>query len=268
MIEEKVIKAYKAFDKNMQCRGFQYEVGQEYELDGDVKLDKCGFHACESPMELWQHCDLSISRFAEVELFGKIDKAVNSTNVCSSKIKIKAELKLADIIRAGMDWLKAKGIDDWNDNGLRSAQIASCEDYSWIGSSGGNAKIGSIGEFAQIGSSGDKAKIASCGYTAFIGSSGRLVEVFSSGDYAQIASSGDYAKIESTGESSVIMCVGNDSIAKAKVGSWITLVEWMWSGEKYRLVPKCVKSEYVDGERIKADTWYKIVNGEFVEVTE
>lgn len=85
-------------------------------------------------------------------------------------------------------------------------------------------------------------------------------------DDAQIGSSGDCAQIDSTGEDSVICCAGNNSIVKAMVGSWITLTEWEYSEEKNRFIPKCVKTEYVDGERIKADTWYKLVNGEFVEV--
>ena len=87
-----------------------------------------------------------------------------------------------------------------------------------------------------------------------------------SGDYAQIGSSGDSAQIESTGEYSVICCAGNNSMAKAKKGSWITLSEWKYSEEKKRNIPVCVKTEYVDGERIKEDTWYRLVYGEFREV--
>ena len=87
-----------------------------------------------------------------------------------------------------------------------------------------------------------------------------------SGDYAQIGSSGYSAKIESTGEYSVICCAGNNSMAKAKKGSWITLSEWKYSKEKKRNIPVCVKTEYVDGERIKEDTWYRLVGGEFQEV--
>ena len=64
------------------------------------------------------------------------------------------------------------------------------------------------------------------------------------------------------------MCAGNKSKAKAKIGSWITLAEWEWSDDKNRYVPVCVKTEYVDGENIKADTWYQLKNGKFVEVTE
>nr|DAG58854.1 MAG TPA: hypothetical protein [Caudoviricetes sp.] len=229
-MNNKVITSYKAFDKNMQCRGFQYEVGKEYEMDGEIKCCNRGFHACKSPLEVWDYYDMLNSRFAEVEQSGKIDEEEKSTKVCSSHIKIKAELKLADIINIGVEWLKditspskVKTDGALNDNGDRKKQI---------GSSGGSAQIGS------------------------------------SGDYAQIGSSGDYAQINSTGEDSVIMCAGNNSRAKAKVGSWITLTEWEWNDEKNRYVPVCVKTEYVDGNNIKADTWYQLKNGEFVEVTE
>ncbi len=247
-MSKNVITSYKGFDKNMKCRGFQYEVGKEYEMDGEIKCCKQGFHACKSPMEVWDYYDMLSSRYAEVEQSGKIDKEENSTKVCSSRIKIKAELKLADIVNIGVEWLKditspskVKTTDKLVDNSGDSAKIGSSGDY---------AKIGSSGDYAQIGSSGDSAKIGS------------------SGDYAQIGSSGYSAKIDSTGEDSVIMCAGNKSKAKAKIGSWITLAEWEWSDDKNRYVPVCVKTEYVDGENIKADTWYQLKNGKFVEVNE
>ena len=86
-----------------------------------------------------------------------------------------------------------------------------------------------------------------------------------SGDYAQIGSSGDSAKIDCSGNDSVICCAGNNSIVKANVGCWITLSEWKYNSAKGRMVPVCVKTEYVDGERIKADVFYKLSGGEFVE---
>lgn len=229
-MSENVITSYKAFDKNMQCRNFQYEVGKEYEMDGEIKCCNRGFHACKSPLEVLDYYDMLNSRYAEVEQSGKIEKEEKSTKICSSHIKIKAELKLADIINIGVEWLKditspskVKTDGALNDNGDRLKQI------------------GSSGYSAQIGSSGD---------------------------YAQIGSSGYSAQIDSTGEDSVIMCAGNSSIAKAKVGSWITLAEWKWSDEKKRDVPVCVKTEYVDGENIKADTWYQLKSGKFIEVEE
>ena len=87
----------------------------------------------------------------------------------------------------------------------------------------------------------------------------------SSGDSALIGSSGDSAQIESTGEDSVVCCAGRDCIVKAKIGSWITLSEWKYSKDKKQNVPVCVKTEYVDGEIIKADAWYKLIDGEFIE---
>ena len=246
-MNKKVIKSYKAFDKDMKCRDFQYEVGKEYEMDGHIECCTRGFHACESPLEVFDHYDMLNSRFAEVEQSGTIDRE-GSTKVCSSRIKIKAELKLADIINIGVEWLKditspsnVKADGALNDNGDRKKQIGSSGDY---------AKIGSSGDSAQIGSSGDSAQIGSSGYSA------------------QIGSSGYSAQIDSTGEDSVIMCAGRNSKAKANIGSWITLAEWKWSNEKNRYVPVCVKTEYVDGEKIKADTWYKLENGKFVEVNE
>ena len=301
-MSKNVITSYKGFNKNMQCRGFQYEVGKEYEMDGEIKCCDRGFHACKSPLAVWDYYDILNSRFAEVEQSGKIDEEEKSTKVCSSHIKIKAELKLADIINIGIEWLrditspsKVKTDGALNDNGDRKTQIGSSGNYAQIGSSGnyaqigsngnyakigssGNyAQIGSSGDYAQIGSSGDYAKIGSNGYYAKIGSSGNYAQIGSNGNYAQIGSNGNYAKIgsngyyakiDSTGEDSVIMCAGNSSIAKAKIGSWITLAEWKWSDEKKRNVPVCVKTEYVDGENIKADTWYQLRNGKFVEVNE
>ena len=160
------------------------------------------------------------------------------------------------------------------------AKIGSSGYYAQIGSSGDHAKIGSSGDFAQIGSSGDRAQIGSSGDRAQIGSSGDHAQIGSSGDhakigssgyYAQIGSSGDHAKITSKGKHSVVMAAGYNSIAKAKIGSWITLAEWIRTDKtndsgKYIWIPKCVKTECVDGERIKEDTFYKLVNGEFKEV--
>ena len=182
-----------------------------------------------------------------------------------------------------------------------SAQIGSSGYFAQIGSSGNSARIGSSGDFAKIGSSGDFAKIGSSGYSAQIGSSGYSAQIGSSGDSAQIGSSGDSAQIGSSGDSarigssgysaqigssgdsarigssgysaritstgnySVVCCAGDNSIAKAKIGSWITLSEWKFHKEKEVNIPICVKTEYVDGKKIKADTFYKLENGKFIE---
>ena len=220
------IKSYKGFDKNLRCRGFQYKIGGIYEMDGKIKMCNRGFHACESPFDVFDYYTMIDSRFCEVEQDGNISKEDRGTKICSSKIKIKAELKLADMINLGVEWLK---------------EITSPEKIKT------SIKDNSSGNYAQIGSSGDDAKIGS------------------SGNYAQIGSSGDDAQIDSTGEGCVIMCAGINSVAKASKGSWVTLSEWSYSEEKQRYIPICVKTEFVDGEKIKADTYYSLKGGVFVE---
>ena len=145
------------------------------------------------------------------------------------------------------------------------AQIGSSGDCAKIGSSGDSAQIGSSGNSAKIGSSGNSAKIGSSGDYAKIGSSGNYAQIGSSGYYAQIGSSGDYARITSNGKYSVICCAGNNSIAKGKKGSWITLSEWEFDKKEDAYIPICIKTEQIDGEKIKEDTFYKLENGEFVE---
>ncbi len=221
------IKSYKGFDKNLKCRDFQYEIGKEYEMDGEIKVCNRGFHACESPFDVFDHYTMIDSRFCEVEQDGNISKEDRGTKICSSKIKIKAELKLADMINLGVEWLK---------------EITSPEKIKTSikdNSSGYGAQIGSSGYGAKIGSSGNGAKIGSSGYGA---------------------------KIDSTGEGCVIMCAGINSVAKASKGSWITLSEWSYSDKKKRYIPVCVKTEFVDGEKIKADTYYKLAGGVFKEI--
>ena len=257
------IKSFKGFDKDLKCRGFQYEIGKEYE---EPKAEAChsGFHACENPLDVLEYYGDIEDRFCEVEQSGEISRKGNDTKIASSKIKIKAEIGFIGLFNAGIEWIKQitspQAIVDEtkkNDEGGYGAQI---------GSSGDGAQIGSSGDGAQIGSSGYGAKIGSSGYGAKIGSSGYGAKIGSSGDGAQIGSSGDGAKIESTGEDSVICCAGSGGKVKAKKGSWITLAEWTYSDEKKRYIPKCVKTEFVDGETIKDDTWYMLVDGEFKEV--
>ena len=224
METNRVIKSYKGFDKNLRCRGlgFQYEIGKEYE-EKDIEICSRGFHACENPLDVFLYYDMVGSRFCEVEQSGEIQKKDDDTKVCSSRIKIKAELKLADMINLGVEWLKEKTnpskiinmATDEKSGDYAHAQIGSSGDGARIGSSGYDAKIGSSGDGARIGSSGDGAQIGSSGNGAQIGSSGNGAQIGSSGDGAQIGSSGDDAQIGSSGNYAQIGSSGND----AQIGS-------------------------------------------------
>ena len=269
-MEERKMIAYKGFNGDMTCRDFQYEVGKGYIYEGDIELCESGFHACRNPFDVLNYYDNMLNgKYCIVEQSGTIKEGRDKQ--VSSKISIKEEIGWQGLIKAGIDYIKdltkPVGIsnDMSNDDGY-SAHIGSSGDDAQIGSSGYSAHIGSSGDDAQIGLSGDRARIGLSGDYARIGSSGDYARIDSCGDFVSIVSSGDYDQIGSSGLDSVIMCAGNRSTVCAKKGSWITLSEWEDDKEKGRLVPKYVKAEYVDGERIKEDVWYRLVNGEFKEV--
>ena len=212
-MEENKIIAYKGFDENLCCRGFQYEIGKEYVHEGKIECCESGFHACTNPFDVLDYYEADgKNRYCEVEQSGSIKTGNGDSKQASSKIKIKAEIGMAGLFKAGVEGIKEK--------------------------------TNPVPIIAETKDKNDNP----------------------SGYSAQIGSSGNYAQIESTGEYSVICCAGSNSKAKAKKGSWITLSEWKYSEEKKRNIPICVKTEYVDGERIKEDTWYRLVDGEFREV--
>ena len=246
------IKGYKAFNRGMICKGKQYEENTTYEENGNEICEAGVMHFCENPFDVLNYYPLidengDISDFAQVEAIGGIYKREDKS--ATNKLHIGAKLGLKGFIKACVDFT------------IEKTRIEPAKDNE-TDSGGNSAQIGSSGNSAQIGSSGNSAKI---------GSSGNYAKIGSSGNYAQIGSSGNSAKITSEGNNSVVMAAGYNSIVKAKIGSWITLAEWIRTDKandsgNYIWIPKCVKTEYVDGERIKEDIFYKLVDGEFKEV--
>ena len=193
-------------------------------------------HYCVNPFDVLDHYPLvrEDGKFSDFTTVEAIDEPVTDDNrkFATSTIKIGVKLGFAGFVKACIDFVYEKTIKNMPSD-----------------------KVGT-GYSAQIGSSGDYAKIGSSGYSAKIGSSG---------DYAQIGSSGSDAKIDISGNDSVGAAVGIGSVIKGAVGNWITLAEWVYDNDKQRYIPVCVKSAQIDGKIIKADTWYKLSGGEFVE---
>ena len=98
---------YKGMDKDMKCRGFQYEVGKEYETDKAVACE-CGFHACEYPLDVFNYYPPAGSRFFEVEQSGELSKNDDDSKVASTKIKIGAELNIAGLVKAAVEYTKER----------------------------------------------------------------------------------------------------------------------------------------------------------------
>ena len=276
------IKGYKAFNKDMTCRGFQYEENKEYEMEGKPKCCGNGFHFCENPLDTLNYYDLCNSTFAEVEAIGDINKPDKEdredSKIATNKIKIGAKLDLTGFVKASVDflWEKCKIKDKKQDEDVQASsgynsQLASSGDYSQLASSG---------DYSQLASSGDNSKLASSGYNSQLASSGDYSQLASSGDYSQLASSGDYSQLASSGYYSnishdkgienVVCNIGIYGKARGLKGDILVLAEYKKiNSPKYRTYvykPICVKSKKIDGKIIKENTYYKLENKKFVEV--
>ena len=251
------MKAYKGFDRNMRCRGFQFEAGKTYEED-QAELCKAGFHACTNPLDvLWYYSPVDGSEYHEVELEDvSEDRNSDDSKVCGKRIRIGAKLGIEELVNAFVSMCTGKttGVKD-----AQGALIDNGKNFAQIASSGEGACIGSSSEWACIGSSGHKTRIGSSEYRAYIASSGKWACIAASGYEVCIATSGNKAQIETRSTNCVMMCAGQNGCAKGKIGSWIVLTEWV-NGE-----PNVV-SKRIDGTLVKADTWYVLRDGQMQEV--
>ena len=205
---EQKIKAYKAFDKDLSCRGFKYEVGKEYEETGDIKACEKGFHACPYPLDVFGYYAPAGSRFCEVEQSGKIDGS-ESDKVCSSKIRIGAELDIRGLVKASVSFVKERCTNECN---------------------------------------------AEPGKPATAGNRGAAT----AGNYGAATARGK----ASTGSNGLSVARGNNVQVKGGIGAILVIAEEM--EDTYDIVDW--KAVLVDGEVVKADTWYRLENGELVEV--
>ena len=215
-MEEKIIKSYKGFDKDMTCRGFQYEEGKEYETD-KAEACKAGFHACEYPLDVFNYYSPNKSVFHEVEQGGDLSFHNKDSKVASKKIKIGAEIGIAGLVKAAIEYTVKRV----------NPEAKSNEEH------GASSSTGTCGASSSTG-------------------------------YKGASSSGN--------PTAVAVAWGYKSKAKGVIGSYLVLADWEGDESKYN------KPEYwnlkganmvqVDGEIIKADTWYTMKNGEVVEVEE
>lgn len=288
IVPNEPIKAYKAFDKNFKCRGFQYEVGETYHIDEEVEICRKGFHACQNCMDVLRYYPLNDSRFAEVEVWGDVVFSENDGKLCASDIKIVRELTFHELFAESYEYFSENNKVNGDKFRLISSKTVSdkhdCEfllcEYtaSRLSTNGTNVKvisddrevvISTSGRDSTIFSKGAETNVATLGALGKVGSFGRQSKIISSSIYGEIksfgensiiASVGNDSSVSSNGKKSIVLSVGKNSIAKAKKGNWITLAEYGKNG------PICVKTEYVDGKKIKGDTWYKLKNRKFVEV--
>ena len=286
------MKAYKGFDENMQCRGFQYEEGKTYETD-KAELCEAGFHACTSPLNVFAYYPPgNNSKYHMVEIENVTDEKSDDSKVCGTKITVGAELGIPGLVKAHVEWVKENVTKHVEKGDSEAVAVGDRESASagWSGSASagryGSASAGESGS-ASAGRSGS----ASAGWygSASAGeygsaSAGRHGSASageygsaSAGEYGSAsagwsgsASAGEYGSAVSRGKSSVekngcAVARGNGNKVRGGIGSVLVLVEENTNNCEI----KHWKAEVVDGERIKADTWYQLdENGEFQEVKE
>ena len=212
------MKCYKGFDKDLKCRDFQYEIGKKYEEER-AEICDTGFHACENPLDVFGYYAPADSRYCEVELDANDQKSDDSKRV-GKKISIKAEIGIAGIIKAGLEYIK--GQVNWDDD-----------------------KKSNTGNRSAATNTGDWSAATN------------------TGNWSAATNTGNWSAATVEGKESVAMAIGYNSKAKGSLGCFIVLAECKELGGEYHIVD--VKSAKVDGEKIKPDTFYKLINGEFVE---
>ena len=226
-----IIKSYKGFNKDMTCRGFQYEEGKEYE---EETADAChsGFHACEHPLDCLGYYSPNESVYHEVEQSGEFDRGEDDSKVASTKIKVGVRLDVAGLVKAAIDFTMSRV----------KKEARSDEDK------GASSATGDYGASSATGN---------CGASSATG-------------YKGASSAND--------PESIAVAWGYKGKAMGVLGSHIVLAEWKYIGSKeddrydkaeqeaWEFVG--AKMFRVDGEKVKPNTWYRLENGELLEVEE
>ena len=244
------MKACKGFDKNLRCRGFQYEVGGEY-TEETAELCNRGPHACENPLDTLRYYRPGDSRYCEVEIEDNGQRSSYDSKVCGKHIKIGAEIGLKGVINAGVRFVfdKCESATEENASGWRGNADAS-------GDSGNAAASGWRGNAAA---SGDLGNAAASGERGNAAASGRSGNAAASGERGTAVATGEQGSSSANGEQCLAVAWGKDSRAKGKLGTWLVVTEY---DSGMILNAKLVQ---VDGLTVKEETWYTLKNGEMVE---
>ena len=234
------VKSYKGFNKDMTCRGFQYEEGKEYEEES-VEVCDHGFHACEYPLDCLNYYSPNESVYHEVEQSGEIQKHNDDTKVASTKIKIGAEISIAGLVKAAIEYTVKRV----------NKEAESDENH------GASSATGNCGASSATGDYGASSATGNCGASSATG-------------YKGASSAED--------KDAVAVAWGYKSKAKGVIGSFLVFADWEYTGSEDNTeydrnnqsawVLNGAKMVQVDGENIKPDTWYTIENGEIEEVSE
>ena len=265
------IKAYKGFNKNLQCQPdddkppYQYEVGKEYE-ESEAELCSCGFHACEFPLDVFGYYPPADSRYCEVELDATEEKEKDSKRT-GKKIKIGAEIGLNGIIKAGVKFILEKAESCDKGTGDRSA-ATNTGDRSAATNTGHRSAATNTGHRSAATNTGDQSAATNTGHRSAATNTGDQSAATNTGHRSAATNTGHQSAATNTGDQSAATVLGEESVAcslgeygkaKGAKGCWLVLAEWK-DGHR-----KDVRCFYVDGESVKANVFYTLKDGELVE---
>ena len=218
--------AYKGFNRDLTCRGFQYEEGKEFEIDGKVKLCERVFHACEDPIDCFDYYSPANSVYHRVEMDDVSPERRGDSKMVSRKIRIGARLKLHEMIKAAIDFRFSK----------TTVEPGAHTDK-------------------------DKCSVSATGYKG---------AASATGDNGAALTIGDLGCASVASNLAIAVAIGHQAAAAGCLDSWIVIAERdeVWNEDKgqYDYPIREVKAFHVDGETIKADTFYRLENGQPVEV--
>ncbi|WP_425368940.1 DUF7666 domain-containing protein [Gemmiger formicilis] len=272
------MKMYKGFDKDLKCHDFQYEIGKTYE-EPTAELCEKGFHACEYPLDVFgYYAPGDMSRYCEVDLDDVSHKKSNEDSKrCGKKIAVKAEIGIAGLVKAAVDFVM-ENIKDENKEANTGNYSASTNtgDYSASTNTGDCSASTNTGNYSASTNTGDCSASTNTGFCSASTNTGNYSASTNTGNYSASTNTGDrsastntgnYSKADVSGKESVAAALGIESKAKGVLGCWLVLAEWA-KDENYNWHRKDVQCFKVDGVTVKPDTWYKLKNGDLVEVSE
>ena len=256
------MKGYKAFEKNLVCRDKQYKENTVFEED-KASPCACGMHFCEYPLDVWKYYppvkNGELTEYAEVEALDE-PKTDDNEKWCSKKLKIGAKIGIPGLVQASVDYI--------------------------IGKAEKNNTESNTDDYSASTNTGDCSVSINTGYRSASTNTGYCSASINTGDYSVSTNTG-YCSVSTntgtcsvstntgyrsastvSGKDSVAIAFGVDSKAKGAKGCYIALAEWKWDNEEDEYVLLHFKSRKVDGKEIKADTFYKLIDGEFIEVVE
>jgi len=280
------LEGYKGFNQDLKCRDFQFEIGKEYEEEKAIACET-GFHFCENPLDVFNYYPPVDSRYCKIEADGQMDKRGDDSKVACTKIHIGLELGLPGLISAGVKfimehikWDEAKESNTGDQSAATNTGDQSAATNTGYKSAATNTGYKSAatntGDQSAATNTGDQSAATNTGYKSAATNTGDYSAATNTGDQSAATNTGDYSAATNTGNYSAATVEGQESVAsslgiegkaKGALGCWLVLAEW-YRDDNYDWHRKDVQCVKVDGEIIKADTFYILKAGQFVECVE